>query len=149
MLTKEKIAELKKETGDKAKIICLLWASGGLLPVSQISEKLKIPGSKVKHHIRESYYLESKGLIVKLCPVGTDDNRLYSNPDLAPDLSSFVFSLLVKKFDLNHKAAMPFMVKFAYANNCLHNKLLTSENLFYTIKKQVKYYLEAKGRIKN
>lgn len=145
MLTMEKINKLRQSTKPKDKIIVSLWDKGGIAPLKEISEKVRMSEKLVMHHIRESYHLSKrKNDIIKLEIKGTDDTRYWSNPWQAPDMTAFVFSLLVQDFELNYKNAFPSILQYAKEHNCLDNRILENCNLFYTVKKQVKHYLDSR-----
>jgi hypothetical protein len=158
---------IKKKTDIKSKIIALLLSKGGLLTAHECIRSLQETGALPEnydrakyllyHHCRESYYLQrEKGDIIRLIPIGKDDTRLWTKPLDAPDVTSFIFSLLVmeRERNLTYAEAIPFIREYigTYENqyhvDCPGKSILTSVNggnTFYTLKKQVKHFLTAKG----
>jgi hypothetical protein len=150
----------------KSQLIVILVDKGGLLTAHELireaqnrnilPESYDRAKSLLYHHVRESYYMSrEKGDIIRLIPIGKDDSRLWSNPLDCPDITSFIFSLLVREreADMNYSAAIPWIREYIetyereHHVDCPGKGILTSVNggnTYYTIKKQVKYYLESK-----
>jgi hypothetical protein len=165
------LPQFQQSKSIKDQIIACLLEKGGLLTAHEIIKILQnrnvLPSgsdnayTKAKrllyHHCRESYYLQrEKGDIIRLLPQGKDDSRLWSNPLDAPDITAFIFSLLVmeRARDLTYRNAVPWIREYIgnyeneYHTDCPGKGILTKvngENLYYTVKKQVKYFLQAKG----
>ena len=150
MLNRAKIEQLKNSYAPKDRIITYLYGNGMIRPIVDIVNSTGIDRRLVLHHVRESYYLERKGPIISLVLKGKDDTRHYLKPEQAPDLSAYTFSLLCKwysegKFEnANYDIALPY-IQWYCNKHVIESKMLVSGNPYYVLKKEVRYYLQAKG----
>jgi hypothetical protein len=152
MLTKKIIESYRNSQAIDKRIIVTLADNGGILPFELLVKKMGINNLRLlRHHIRENYYLDRiiDGDIIKLCPRGKEEKRLFTNPFLAPDVSGFIMSLVYLNPDLTHIQACSMIAAFLTSKeiNPANSQWIRSDDGFYNLKKKINNYRKARGEI--
>lgn len=148
MLDKETLNKfVNTPVSQEQRIISFVHRQGGSCKTDIICKELGMVKDTLFLHVRRCNWLEHKRAhdLIIVNRRGKLKREIYDNPFEANSIYDFVFSSLVKNYKLDYRTICPDVLQFCNMIGLSIGKFLENRNLFDTVKKHCKKYLESIG----